>query len=127
MSTELAKNGNAPNLAALIGQVGDGQIDRSKFKVVDQMVSLTEGQYISGKYEGPGPSIELKEPDENGEVKTMGTHRFSFANGTFLLGSRWQLDQRLPDLVGHELLIERGPDKALGVRRVAQFVISEAK
>lgn len=93
-------------------------------KVARQFLTLGEGQAIEGTLTGPGPMMDVKDPD--GEPRPCKTWNIDVGNGVTvgILGSHY-LDSELPSYVGKKIYIEKGASKSVGTRRVNQYLLVE--
>lgn len=93
-------------------------------RMAPKVFNLAEGQQITCKVIGEGPSLESTTAD--GEEKAIPTFLIELENGVRLaLMASHQLLQQLPPLFGHKVYIARGAQKNVGSRRVNEFVVSD--
>jgi hypothetical protein len=91
-------------------------------KMLRRIHTLETGKAIRGRLIGRGASVEAKSPD--GDMTPVSTWNFDVGQDITIgiLGCH-QLDTELPALVGRNLYVVRGEQKAVGNRRVNQYAV----
>lgn len=124
--TELAAYGDTSALQGF-GTVGAEDLAAllAGAEILPQVVSLDEeGKFLDGVMEGPGQVVDYKDP--TGDERELNTWRFKLAGGVKVdvIGS-YQLNKSLPDLIGHRVVVVKGPTKKVGAKQVNQYIIAD--